>query len=99
MAGQMVTLTREQTRDLGGGLARFGYPLSSLLVWPALAAAAHISASDRRGLEAVAKIQGSNPADWAGSVDPLRLADTVVELLDRETDTWKTWPYLMMAKT
>lgn len=66
--------SRETTRELGGGLVRFGYRRDRLHPWPKIARKAHMTAKTMAGLEAAARKAGSSPAEWYGTTRPIPLA-------------------------
>ena len=71
--GTVVRLDQAQTREMGGGLIRFGIKRQKLLPWFALLKAARIPKATVRSLEQAGIKQGANPLDWWGSLKPVSL--------------------------
>lgn len=82
--GDFVTLTKDETRQTGGALVRFGYPRSLLLPWNELRRQANIGRKKAKGLEASGYSQGALPAHWMGSLDAIFLDDLIIEVWDGE---------------
>lgn len=66
--------TKETTRDLGGGLVRFGYRRDRLHPWPKIARKARMNAKTMASLEAAAREAGGIPAEWYGTTRPIPLS-------------------------
>jgi hypothetical protein len=72
--------TRETTREMGGGLVRFGLPTEKLLRWTELHREAHMPTRTRNALVKAAKRDGSNPYDWCGLLEPVSIYECAVEI-------------------
>jgi len=82
--GRRRTATMQETKKLGGGLVRLGYPHSELIPWPKLAKEAGILSRNRKMLEKTGMEQGANPHHWCGSLFPISLDELVVEFMNEQ---------------
>jgi hypothetical protein len=76
--------TRETTREMGGGLFRFGLPTEELRRWTELQREALIPTRTKRSLVNAAKKDGSNPYDWLGTLEPVQIDRCIIEVEDYE---------------
>lgn len=65
--------SKEETRELCGGLVRFGCRINRLHAWPEIASQAEMPDAVAQSLEKLALDAGSNPNDWYGTTEPIRL--------------------------
>ena len=64
--GKICRISKEETRNLGGGLYRFGMPIDRLHMWPKLVRKARMTPNVQRLLEIEGRKQGANPSEWCG---------------------------------
>lgn len=89
--GKLRTLTMAETKQLGFGLVRFGYPVRRLHSWKSgkLARKARIEDLIANGLSKAGRDQGADPDLWYGACRPISLSEVVsIEVID-EHDNWQ----------
>lgn len=74
--GEVVKLTMDETRSLGGGLMRFGISRDRLHQWDKLWKKAKIAPLVARALEDVGVDQGALPSHWFGLLKNIHLSET-----------------------
>jgi hypothetical protein len=65
--GERITLSMDETRELGGGLVRFGVYLNQLQPWDKLKKKARIPIDTAKSLELVAVKQCAKPSQWCSA--------------------------------
>lgn len=75
--GDFITLSKKETSDSCGGLARFGMRKDRhiLIPWPKVGRKARMHSEIILRLEEVGKKQGANPKLWMGALKPIRIKD------------------------
>lgn len=71
--GRIRTMTIQETKEVCGGLCRFGVAAERLIAWKggALRKAARMSHAIAKALELYGRKQGANPHEWLGSLEPV----------------------------
>ena len=72
--GILRPLTMQGTRDMGGGLFRFGMPSDQLIRWPRLARAANMKRKIQWALEEAGLRAGADFREWCGLLEPVSIA-------------------------
>ena len=90
--GALRPLTMEETRELCGGLFRFGMPSHDLIQWPRLARSANMRSKIQRALEEEGLRAGADFREWCGILEPVSIAG-----LTCQTMTDSGWQALQEA--
>lgn len=77
--------TKKTTREMAGGLFRFGLPTENLRRWTELQREALIPTRSKNLLVKAAKEDGSNPYDWFGLLEPVPIDRCIVEIEETES--------------
>lgn len=72
--GALRFLTMQETRDMGGGLFRFGMPTDQLIRWPRLARTANMKRKVQWTLEEAGLRGGADFREWCGLLEPVSIA-------------------------
>ncbi|MEI8285490.1 MAG: hypothetical protein WCG52_10930 [bacterium] len=72
--GKIRQLTTDETREMGGGLFRFGMPSHELIQWPRLARIANMRSKIQRALEDGGLRVGADFREWCGLLEPVSIA-------------------------
>lgn len=88
--GTVRALTRDETRSMGGGLVRFGVsPRTAPFNWRQFVTKSRIDRRVARAVVDVAHKQGSDPAQWRVSFDPVpRKLWLAVDVWDSADHCW-----------
>jgi hypothetical protein len=84
--GFLRTATIQETRELAGGLVRFGVDAERLIPWKGgeLRKAAKMSYAIAKKLDAIGWKQGASPFEWLGSLEPVRVDECVIQIMDKK---------------
>lgn len=82
-AGFYRTASIQETRELGGGLVRFGLDAGRLIPWKGgeLRKAAKMSYAVAKKLERESVKQSANPFEWLGSLVPVSIDECVIQVM------------------
>ncbi|CAN5695435.1 hypothetical protein BH09PSE5_BH09PSE5_39790 [soil metagenome] len=78
-----------ETAEQGLGLVRLGVPVRTLLTCTELRRRAGIPAEAWAGMCEEARLQGSDPDQWFGCMNPVPIDKVVVEVRDDDASGWK----------
>lgn len=79
--GTLRQLTTDETRNMGGGLFRFGMPSNKLIQWPRLARSANMRSKIQRALEEGGLRAGADFREWCGLLEPVSIAGLTCQTL------------------
>jgi hypothetical protein len=81
--GLYRTASIQETRELAGGLVRFGVDAERLIPWKGgeLRKAAKMSYAVAKKLDAIGLRQGASPFEWLGSLEPVRVDECEIQVM------------------
>jgi len=92
--GKILPLTMEETRNMGGGLFRFGMPSLQLIQWPKLARLANMRSKIQWALEEGGLRAGADFREWCGLLEPVS-----IDALTCQTMTDSGWDDVQLPAT